>query len=236
VSLYISFPTSFFTYAPFFHTGQAEAGKSTILRNLQLNYAPTAFHAEMAARRAVIDLNLVRSVIFLLNLLEESSPITTTSTADALSGGGGSVDTGPTDNLGRLRVRLSPLRSIEESLARSISPEHCSDFEEVQKNARRVIEACREDIVAFWNHPLVRASLEDHSVSLECQSGLCVGNWSFFFSAPTYSHNFSFFLPFLIANLRVFAFYPFSLGSFLDAVDRITAPGYEPSPSKTCQV
>jgi guanine nucleotide-binding protein subunit alpha len=193
-------------------------------------YAPTAFRAEMAAWRAVIDLKLVRSVIFLLNLLEESSPITTTSTADAASGGGGSVNTGPTDDLGRLRVRLSPLRSIEDSLARSILPEQyprrvgsagiCNpsvvaaptegafdvsarsdsrwktfskgsasgsakarsqDFEEVQKNARRVVEACREDIVALWNHPAVRVSLADQSISLECQSGLCVATNIFFF-------------------------------------------------------
>ncbi|KAH9996200.1 G-alpha-domain-containing protein [Russula vinacea] len=211
--------------------GQAESGKSTILRNFQLKYAPTAFHAEAEAWRAVIDLNLVRSVTFLLNLLEESGPITT-STADL------------TDDLRRLRVSLSPLRNIEESLARFISPDHyprrvgsqggktttssiasaalpterafevsvrsgsrwkslfksgggngamskarSQEYEEVQ-NARRVIEACREDIVALWNHPAVRAGLADQSVSLEFQSGF-----------------------------------------FLDAVDRIAAPGYEPSPA-----
>jgi len=58
------------------------------------------------------------------------------------------------------------------------------------QNARRVIEACREDIVALWNHPAVRASLADQSLSLEFQSGF-----------------------------------------FLDAVDRVAAPGYEPSPA-----
>jgi hypothetical protein len=54
------------------------------------------------------------------------------------------------------------------------------EFEEVQ-NARRVIEACREDIVTLWNHPAVRASLADQSVSLEFQSGLCVASDLFFF-------------------------------------------------------
>jgi guanine nucleotide-binding protein subunit alpha len=233
------FPSSFYRVS---RTGQAESGKSTVLRNFQLKYAPTAFHAEAAAWRAVIDLNLVRSVTFLLNLLEESSPITTASTADAGNGSGigsssGGADTRPTspssaqimplrrltDDLRRLRVSLSPLRSIEESLARFISPEQyprrvgslganspsaglpterafevsvrsgsrwktlfkgsggglskmkSQEFEEVQ-NARRVIEACREDIVALWNHPSVRASLADQSVSLEFQSGLCVSS------------------------------------------------------------
>jgi guanine nucleotide-binding protein subunit alpha len=144
-----------------------------------------------------------------------------------------------TDDLRRLRVSLSPLRNIEESLARFISPEHyprrvsCvggsggsttsttttasaalpterafevsvrsgsrwktlfkgsggdngamskarhQEYAEVQ-NARRVIEACREDIVALWNHPAVRASLADQSVSLEFQSGLCVASEPFF--------------------------------------------------------
>jgi len=241
--------------------GQAESGKSTILRNFQLQYTPAAFHAEAEAWRAVIDLNLVRSVTFLLNLLEESSPSSPNpSTVDAAgsSGSSGDADIRPTspsgtkilplrrltDDLRRLRVSLSPLRSIEECLARFISPEHyprhvssagsssnkngsrnggsptsalpterafevrvrsgsrwktlfksggamskarSQEYEEVQ-NARRVIEACREDIVALWNHSAIRAGLADQSVSLEFQSGF-----------------------------------------FLDAVDRIAAPGYEPS-------
>ena len=148
-----------------------------------------------------------------------------------------------TDDLRRLRVSLSPLRSIEECLARFISPEQyprrvgCAgsgsnnhnkrnggspperafevrvrsgsrwktlfkgsggggggamskarsqEYEEVQ-NARRVIEACREDMVALWNHPAVRASLADQSVSLEFQSGLCVASETFFFSLSLFS-------------------------------------------------
>jgi guanine nucleotide-binding protein alpha-1 subunit len=251
------------------HTGQAESGKSTILRNFQLQFAPAAFHAEAEAWRAVIDLNLVRSVTFLLNLLEESSP-TSPSPSTAADAASSSADadirpTSPsgtkilplrrlTDDLRRLRVSLSPLRSIEECLARFISPENyprrvgCAgsssnnkgsrsggsptaalpterafevsvrsgsrwktlfkgspgggnggamskarsqEFEEVQ-NARRVIEACREDIVTLWNHPAVRASLADQSVSLEFQSGLCVASDLFFIS-------FFFFSPVVIA-------------------------------------
>ncbi|KAI0292902.1 guanine nucleotide binding protein, alpha subunit [Russula brevipes] len=258
--------------------GQAESGKSTILRNFQLKYAPTAFHAEADAWRAVIDLNLVRSVTFLLNLLEEcSSPVGSPAASSSSSGGGGGggspgrycdaasgssssnggsggggggVDMRPispsssvklvplqrlTDDLRRLRVGLSPLRNIEETLTRLISSDYprqiggsggksaaalpterafevsvrsgsrwktlfksgasgaavskasSQGYEELQ-NARRVIEACREDIVALWNHPAVRESLTEQSVSLEFQSGF-----------------------------------------FLDAVERIAAPGYRPS-------
>ena len=314
--------TTFHPYFSFFsgisHTGQAESGKSTILRNFQLKYAPTAFHAEAEAWRAVIDLNLVRSVTFLLHLLEESGPIAT-STTDVGSGSGiggnsGSADSRPsspsgtkimplrqlTDDLRRLRMSLSPLRNIEESLARFISPDHyprhvgslggkssgssvssaalpterafevsvrsgsrwkslfkgsgggsgamskarSQEYEEVQ-NARRVIEACREDIVALWNHPAVRAGLADQSVSLEFQSGLCVASELFFppsLSSPSpfldrssdfLSYILSFF--FFHCKFTCLGVLPFSLGSFLDAVDRIAAPGYEPSPGKTCQ-
>jgi hypothetical protein len=258
------------------HIGQAESGKSTILRNFQLKYAPTTFHAEAEAWRAIIDLNLVRSVTFLLRLLDEDSaasaaaadigaPIAGSSSGFGSSGvgvGGASSsksnnsfgvgfaggsdddddDTRPlspsgiklvplqrlTDDLRRLRMSLSPLRSIEESLVRIISPDaprntaggsdvggrstallterafevrvRCGSrlkalfkggigasgaatvsksnvrgYEELL-NARRVIEACREDIVALWNHPAVRASLAEQSVALEFQSGLYVSS------------------------------------------------------------
>jgi len=281
------------------HTGQAESGKSTILRNFQLQFAPAAFYAEAAAWRAVIDLNLVRSVTFLLNLLEESSPTSPSpSTADAAGSSGGDADIRPTspsgtkilplrrltDDLRRLRVSLSPLRSIEECLARFISPEHyprrvdCAgsssnkngssnggsptsalpterafevsvrsgsrwktlfkrsggggamskarsqEYEEVQ-NARRVIEACRDDIVALWNHPAIRAGLADQSVSLEFQSGLCVASEPFIFPSSLFS-------PVVIAFIFSRLIFLF-IDSFLDAVDRIAAPGYEPSPGKT---
>jgi len=161
-----------------------------------------------------------------------------------------------TDDLRRLRVSLSPLRSIEECLARFISPEQyprrvgCAgsgsnnnnnrnggspperafevrvrsgsrwktlfkgsgggggamskarsqEYEEVQ-NARRVIEACREDMVALWNHPAVRASLADQSVSLELQSGLCVASDLFFFF-----FFFFFFWPFVLGLIKFINF------------------------------
>ncbi|KAH9055616.1 G-alpha-domain-containing protein [Lactarius vividus] len=225
--------------------GQAESGKSTILRNFQLKYAPAAFNAESEAWRAIIDLNLVRSVTFLLSLLEEGESSNggngSRSPRDAEAGSTAPSGSGTklvplqhlSDDLRRLRVSLSPLGRIEQSLARFISPDNPRQagagsgslpterafevsvrsgsrwktlfrrgsggnstsgasnhrHEEVQ-NARSVIEACREDIVALWNHPAVRASLAEQSVALEFQSGF-----------------------------------------FLDAVDRIAVPGYRPSPA-----
>ena len=249
------------------------------MRNFQLKYAPSTFHAEAEAWRAIIDLNLVRSVTFLLRLLDEDSsapvagssngstsaavdtnaPVTRSSSVSANSRGKGSSasgissvgfagpggeddDTQPlspggftklvplhrlTDDLRRLHMSLSPLRSIEESLVRVISPDSPRTLADGRTssaalpterafevsvrsgsrwkslfsrsagsapvsratgkghqelaNARRVIEACREDIIALWNHPVVRKGLEEQNVALEFQSGLCVSGHIVYF-------------------------------------------------------
>lgn len=49
--------------------GQSESGKSTTLKQFQLLYSPAAFHSERIAWRAVIYLNLVRSVRRILEAL-----------------------------------------------------------------------------------------------------------------------------------------------------------------------
>ncbi|KAJ6502656.1 guanine nucleotide binding protein, alpha subunit [Mycena vulgaris] len=50
--------------------GQSESGKSTCLKQFQLLHTPAAFHAERIAWRAVIYLNLVRSVRRILDALQ----------------------------------------------------------------------------------------------------------------------------------------------------------------------
>ncbi|KAI0745129.1 G-alpha-domain-containing protein [Earliella scabrosa] len=49
--------------------GQSESGKSTTVKNFQLAYAYSSFLAERAAWRAVIHLNLVRSITSIMNVL-----------------------------------------------------------------------------------------------------------------------------------------------------------------------
>ncbi|KAH8107450.1 G-alpha-domain-containing protein [Phellopilus nigrolimitatus] len=61
--------------------GQSESGKSTTLKQFQLLHTPAAFHAERIAWRAVIYLNLIRSVRRILDALlppEQSLPSTST--------------------------------------------------------------------------------------------------------------------------------------------------------------
>lgn len=99
---------------------------------MQLTYAPRTFAAEKASWRAVIQLNLVRSVNAILDALSsELSPVEKPSAASYLFGPGlgksPSVDLGsghgvteiPNDRrsaLMKLKLRLAPLRQVEADL------------------------------------------------------------------------------------------------------------------------
>ncbi|KAJ7770590.1 guanine nucleotide binding protein, alpha subunit [Mycena metata] len=106
--------------------GQAESGKSTILKNFQLCFAPKAFQAETEAWRPVIHLNLIRSVNFILGLLEIRHP-STYSNDQAPS----SPDSALSGQLRRLSISLAPLRQVEETLSNRIAgsrpPEEASE-------------------------------------------------------------------------------------------------------------
>lgn len=114
--------------------GQAESGKSTILKQFQFFYAPQAFKVEAEAWRAVIHLNLVRSVIFVLDVLSNAttqsrenistSPLATRPGTSWLTGGRGGSGTGGTGggpSIRELRVRLSPLRQVEVILVNKLA-------------------------------------------------------------------------------------------------------------------
>ncbi|KAJ7636893.1 G-alpha-domain-containing protein [Roridomyces roridus] len=65
--------------------GQSESGKSTTLRQFQRIYTPTAFREERVLWRAVIQLNIVRSVLTILDALDNND--------------GGYLSDGPTSDL-----------------------------------------------------------------------------------------------------------------------------------------
>ncbi|CAL1707688.1 unnamed protein product [Somion occarium] len=96
--------------------GPSQSGKSTLLKNFHLLFAPKSFHAEAEAWRAVIHLNLAQSVNFILDNL---------STPNTISPGNKLFlrqDAGP--DVGQLRIRLSPLRQVEISLNQCLTVEH----------------------------------------------------------------------------------------------------------------
>ncbi|KAJ7928841.1 guanine nucleotide binding protein, alpha subunit [Mycena leptocephala] len=92
--------------------GQAESGKSTILKNFQLRLAPKAFQVEVEAWRLVVHLNLVRTVNFVLSLLEIRHPTTYSPDAEPAA-----PHSAFTAQLRELLMSLAPLREVEDILS-----------------------------------------------------------------------------------------------------------------------
>ncbi|KAI0824282.1 G-alpha-domain-containing protein [Trametes gibbosa] len=116
--------------------GQAESGKSTTLKNFQLQFSPQHFAKERAAWKTIIQLNLIRCVKRLLEVLQdewESSLQTTTASSIAKGKGvAGRTPTSPgvrfstsplNDHHRRIRTRLSALLPIEDELTRKLLPD-----------------------------------------------------------------------------------------------------------------
>ncbi|KAI0773014.1 G-protein alpha subunit [Trametes elegans] len=116
--------------------GQAESGKSTTLKNFQLQFSPQHFAKERAAWKTIIQLNLIRCVKRLLEVLQEEweSSLQTT-TASSIAKGKGVAGRTPTspgvrfstsplnDHHRRIRMRLSALLPIEEELMKKLLPD-----------------------------------------------------------------------------------------------------------------
>ncbi|KIM70027.1 hypothetical protein SCLCIDRAFT_101556 [Scleroderma citrinum Foug A] len=99
--------------------GQSESGKSTTLKQFQLMHAPAAFRADRLAWRAVIYLNLVRSIRRILDAIspdtdqdDDADPATTPTRRTA----GMRVA-----RFDQYRVALEPLRELEDRLIRMLS-------------------------------------------------------------------------------------------------------------------
>ncbi|KAI8986746.1 G-alpha-domain-containing protein [Trametes punicea] len=107
--------------------GQSESGKSTMLKNFQMHFAPNALRAESDAWRAVIHLNLVRSVNFLLDAM--ARPLGPPSYGQTGDGSPTTpcfshrVSATPQANsdLRRFKLTLSPLRQVEVILSKYLS-------------------------------------------------------------------------------------------------------------------
>lgn len=157
--------------------GQAESGKSTMIKNFQLYFCPSAFRAEIEAWRAVIHLNLARFVNYLLYVLSNTN-------------------SGPSRDFRMFQMRLSPLKQVELILTRCLSAETTPigtptedkptlTVAEVSvrggtswksfmrrrrgsqskvavnpddlEDARKILDACKDDIVGLWKSPAIHA-------------------------------------------------------------------------------
>ncbi|KAJ7928851.1 G-protein alpha subunit-domain-containing protein [Mycena leptocephala] len=180
--------------------GQAESGKSTILKHIRIHLSPKTFQAEVEAWRLVIHLNLVRSVNFVLSLLEIRHP---TPHAEPSS-----PDRAFTAQLRELLISLAPLREVEDILSdwimSSRPPEESLEAdryhpvkvseisvrsqtawtaflrsrcepdrnEQVEElQTRQTLSACAGDIMTLWAAPEVQQVLKDREIVLQDQAG-----------------------------------------------------------------
>lgn len=100
--------------------GQSESGKSTTLKNFQLLYEPKAFRAERASWRAIIQLNVVRSIHIILDAIGRAQ-----NTQDRPPSARSSISSHESLRLDAelvsLKMRLTSLLDVEKDLMKRLS-------------------------------------------------------------------------------------------------------------------
>ncbi|KAF5350090.1 hypothetical protein D9756_009254 [Leucocoprinus leucothites] len=99
--------------------GQSESGKSSVLKNFQLAFAPRQFEANRSTWKLIVQLNLIRQVTHNMRAIIETlsaewDPSPPASPAEASSA---------VRNFRRIRLSLSPLLIIENNLMKMLAPE-----------------------------------------------------------------------------------------------------------------
>ncbi|KAH9977002.1 guanine nucleotide binding protein, alpha subunit [Russula compacta] len=89
--------------------GQSESGKSTTLKNFQMQYARETWLEERSSWRAIIQLNLIRSIVTLLDLIGETLAHSSNKPPIPLS-----------EKHRLLCLRLAPLRGVQQDLQRRL--------------------------------------------------------------------------------------------------------------------
>ncbi|KAK7436201.1 hypothetical protein VKT23_019278 [Stygiomarasmius scandens] len=198
--------------------GQAESGKSAVLKNFRMAFTPSHFQKERIVWKTIVQLNLISSVKTILSVFEDSPDEVDPTTPP---------NTPPADEpvkrcLRRLHLRLSPLLSVETNVNKmlSVDPVGSKDicvragsgwksklgfrdpnrtsFESMdlpthsqstnQDDLSRMLEASKDDIIQLWADPHIQELLSNNEVNL-----------------------------------------PDMPGFFLDDVSRIASPDYEPT-------
>ncbi|KAI9065633.1 G-alpha-domain-containing protein [Trametes sanguinea] len=135
--------------------GQSESGKSTMLKNFQIHFAPNALRAESDAWRAVIHLNLVRSVNFMLDALTRPIPSPTNSDGSPTVPSFShrlSATPQPVGDLRRFKLTLSPLRQVEVILARYLSANDVSSPSEGRISPAAQPQSSATDVTIRGGH------------------------------------------------------------------------------------
>ncbi|THH19159.1 hypothetical protein EW146_g1961 [Bondarzewia mesenterica] len=95
--------------------GQSESGKSTTLKNFQMQYARETWLEERSSWRAVVQLNLVRSINTIVDMLN-----TATSAASSTSVPTSTSPLAFNERHRLLNLRLAPLRGVQADLERRL--------------------------------------------------------------------------------------------------------------------
>ncbi|CAA7264533.1 unnamed protein product [Cyclocybe aegerita] len=111
--------------------GQSESGKSSVLKNFQIAFAPKLFDSERPAWKVIIQLNVIATIKTILDALKEEF--------DPEDRGYPSTPSDATNSpalrtLRRLRLSLSPLLLIESNLIKILAPE-CTDSRDLSVRA-----------------------------------------------------------------------------------------------------
>ncbi|KAJ8696683.1 hypothetical protein PTI98_006532 [Pleurotus ostreatus] len=229
--------------------GQSESGKSTTLKNFQLMHSPKAFRAERALWKAVIQLNIVRSIRLILDSMTEAQEAHSSPAPSTYSTSSSSRPASPlvekeyprlSPDLLKLKMRLSPLLSVEEALTRTLAPSGSSELEATRliplRYSSRSNTPPKEPSVyagALWKGALGRLMSSDKGSDVDDREevvwddpkdpGLvlhaCAADMTQLWNDPTVRKLLE------VQRLRLEEM----AGFFLDSLDRVTAPKYVPS-------
>ncbi|KIL57705.1 hypothetical protein M378DRAFT_27866 [Amanita muscaria Koide BX008] len=146
--------------------GQSESGKSTTLKNFQLMYEPKAFRAERASWRAVIQLNVVRSIHLILDAIDQA---VVSSYSDRTSHH-------PSPDLLKLKLRLVPLLEIEKRLLHRLTPAGSGEVEATQlsytERSRAFFKELAINAAVKWKDAFVRSDYDWDRESLNSEEAI----------------------------------------------------------------
>ncbi|KIP03160.1 hypothetical protein PHLGIDRAFT_16052 [Phlebiopsis gigantea 11061_1 CR5-6] len=135
--------------------------------DMQMAYTPRAWAQERAAWKAVIQLNLIRSVNAVVDALADalsSQPPPPPPSEDGQSPSAAEELVPPERRaaLRTLRMRLSPLRQVEADLkarlgAGTREPAEAAAASDARDSATEVLAGCADDVGALWADGTVRA-------------------------------------------------------------------------------
>ncbi|KAG5719020.1 Guanine nucleotide-binding protein alpha-4 subunit [Termitomyces sp. T112] len=170
--------------------GQSESGKSTTLKNFRMRYARDDWEKERDGWRAVVQLNIVRSIITILGVVEPGlNGAPPADLDDSPAESDAEVETPEFGEEHRLlSIRLAPLRKVEAELKQRLgavldpvqtgSPMVSTPFEAVpdDSNSRRAMTELTvrswKDVVDPNGRPL---STEETSAALDSLSDVIAG-------------------------------------------------------------